>query len=200
MSYRFDQLPEEKKQRIFDAALEVFSRTSYEEASTNDIVRLAAISKGSLFTYFESKEALYLATLDYALKDLVAHYQQVTAPKHSTLKDTLRFYASLEFDWLMQEPIKYALIKRAFHEEDPRIKHTLNVRYGEQSHTMFYALLEPFLAHHPKKEALSQMILWVMEGFNTHMQTTLDTHNLNTLKEDYLNTLEPYLTLIETLL
>lgn len=62
---RFNQLPEEKKLRIINAALSEFGSKGYRAASTNEIAKKASISKGSLFHYFGSKEQLYHWLLSY---------------------------------------------------------------------------------------------------------------------------------------
>ncbi len=55
----FENLPEEKRARIVEAAIEEFGAHPYASASTNRIVKAAGISKGSMYQYFENKSALY---------------------------------------------------------------------------------------------------------------------------------------------
>jgi len=49
----------EKRDRIINAAIEEFAIYPYDKASTNNIVKKAGISKGLIFHYFDSKQALY---------------------------------------------------------------------------------------------------------------------------------------------
>lgn len=60
--YKLDEL---KRQKIIASMKKEFGKTSFDEASINKIVQDAGISKGSFFTYFESKEEAidYLITL-----------------------------------------------------------------------------------------------------------------------------------------
>ena len=51
-------MPEEKQQRLLDAAQIEFSRHSLQEASIANIVKLAGIPR-SFYQYFENKEDLY---------------------------------------------------------------------------------------------------------------------------------------------
>ncbi len=67
----------DKQERIIEAALVEFARKGYERASTNEIVKEAAISKGSLFVYFNNKKELYLFLLDYAAKVINKIYSEV---------------------------------------------------------------------------------------------------------------------------
>ena len=55
MNEKFFDLKKEKQDRMINAALKAFALSGYRHASTDDIVREAAISKGLLFHYFESK-------------------------------------------------------------------------------------------------------------------------------------------------
>jgi AcrR family transcriptional regulator len=56
----FFNLPEKKREKIIRAAVEEFAANGYKRASLNTIVREAGIAKGSLYQYFEHKEALFL--------------------------------------------------------------------------------------------------------------------------------------------
>ena len=44
--------------RIMDACLELFSRQGFAATSVNQIAKEAGVSKGLIYNYFESKEAL----------------------------------------------------------------------------------------------------------------------------------------------
>lgn len=68
MNDKFFDLKQEKQDRIINAALKVFARSSYKHASTDDIVKEAGISKGLLFHYFESKIGLYAFLYDYSVR------------------------------------------------------------------------------------------------------------------------------------
>ena len=60
----FEELEKEKQDRILDAAIKEFAEYGYENGSTNRIVSVCGISKGSLFKYFENKEELYFYLID----------------------------------------------------------------------------------------------------------------------------------------
>lgn len=64
----FHRLPEEKKQKLIDAAYEEFSNVPYAEASINAIIANAGISRGSFYMYFEDKEDIF--------KYLLVHHNQ----------------------------------------------------------------------------------------------------------------------------
>ena len=68
MNDKFYDLKKEKQVRMINAALKVFALNGYRHASTDDIVREAAISKGLLFHYFENKLGVYAFVYDYSVR------------------------------------------------------------------------------------------------------------------------------------
>lgn len=68
MNGKFFDLKKEKQDRMINAALKVFAQQGYRHASTDDIVREAAISKGLLFHYFGSKLGVYTFVYDYSVR------------------------------------------------------------------------------------------------------------------------------------
>ena len=56
----FTNLALDKQQAIIKAAIYEFASLGYQKASCNNVVKVAGISKGSLFQYFGSKEGLFL--------------------------------------------------------------------------------------------------------------------------------------------
>lgn len=65
-SSTFFNLPEDKRQRFIELALEEFAANDYENASISRIVTRAEIAKGSLYQYFTDKKDLYFYLLSLA--------------------------------------------------------------------------------------------------------------------------------------
>src|SRR5690625_4958553 len=65
---KFHKLTSEKQKQIINAAMKEFVQNGFDKASTNEIVKLANISKGSLFNYFKSKKDLYAYLIDYSVQ------------------------------------------------------------------------------------------------------------------------------------
>ena len=55
----FFRLPEEKRQRLMDAAWEEFTTVRFSDASINKIIRAASIPRGSFYQYFSDKDDLF---------------------------------------------------------------------------------------------------------------------------------------------
>ena len=48
------------RQRIIDAAIEVFGEMGYQRATVQDVVRASGLSVGAVYTHFKNKEDLFL--------------------------------------------------------------------------------------------------------------------------------------------
>jgi len=55
----FENLPDEKRERVLSEATREFADHGYHQASVNRIVSRLGIAKGSLFKYFGNKEGLF---------------------------------------------------------------------------------------------------------------------------------------------
>lgn len=97
----FFNLPEEKRQRIIELALQEFATHPYGKASLSNIVARAGIAKGSMYQYFEDKKDLYLYLLDLAAKEKVAYIQQGVDPNadfFTALEQTILVSARFNLD------------------------------------------------------------------------------------------------------
>ena len=56
--------PESTRERILDAALNIFSRKGYHDTRLDEIVEESHTSKGSIYFHFPNKERLFLALVD----------------------------------------------------------------------------------------------------------------------------------------
>ncbi len=68
---RFERLKPEKRERILEAAAKAFAAAGFEQASMNQILDEAGISKGAAYYYFDDKADLYVSTIQYYLATLV---------------------------------------------------------------------------------------------------------------------------------
>src|ERR1700686_5485686 len=64
MSPRPD-VSEERKSQILEAAIEVFARLGFHQSRMDDIAGQAGLSKGELYLYYKSKDAIIAALLQH---------------------------------------------------------------------------------------------------------------------------------------
>ena len=73
----YNNLPKDKKERIFNAGVLEFSYHDVNEASVNTIVRIANISKGSFYQYFEDKNDYYWYIVMEIVYGQVGKYEEL---------------------------------------------------------------------------------------------------------------------------
>ena len=85
-SRRKDERPSE----LVAAALDLFVERGFAATRLDDVAARAGVSKGTLYLYFESKEALFKAVIEEAIVPLLASAEDVIANDQGTSIDLLR--------------------------------------------------------------------------------------------------------------
>jgi len=85
-----------KENNIIDAAIQVLAGTGFQKAKMDDIAKAAGITKVTLYSYFESKENLYLAIIYRAFQALTeVFYATIDQHKNQTgLESTQAIFAA----------------------------------------------------------------------------------------------------------
>ncbi|GBC85166.1 HTH-type transcriptional repressor BepR [bacterium HR11] len=86
--------PAATRRRIVEAALRVFARRGYHEATMDDIAAASRLSKGALYLYFPSKQDLFLSLVDSLADMLVRRMEAAMAAAGPSRRQKLR--AALE--------------------------------------------------------------------------------------------------------
>ncbi len=71
---QFQVIREEKKTLIMDVALELFAKEGFHSTTISHIAKHAGISKGLMYNYFESKEALLSAILKRSIIEIYKYF------------------------------------------------------------------------------------------------------------------------------
>lgn len=116
MNGKFFDLKKEKQDRMINAALKVFALHGYRHASTDDIVREAAISKGLLFHYFESKIGVYSFVYDYSVRYMSLELKSAVNPKETNLFEILRQMEYGKMSSMRGYPYMQQFLNTAMHE------------------------------------------------------------------------------------
>jgi AcrR family transcriptional regulator len=89
MSPRPD-VSEERRNQILEAAIAVFARLGFRQARMDDIAREASLSKGALYLYYTSKDAIITALLKYFFAQEFKRLQVfVEADQQTAVRDQL---------------------------------------------------------------------------------------------------------------
>jgi len=134
-----------KRERILSAACLLFSQRDFHTVSVDDVARQADIAKGTLYNYFESKEALYLAIIETRMEHLISLLHQRLSERHDPLEDLRRFlihlyrfmtkYPDFFIVWKKEEGTERLARKsrgRRMHDELVAMLHTILCRGVEE--------------------------------------------------------------------
>jgi AcrR family transcriptional regulator len=99
-----------KRRQIVEGARAVFLERGFEGASMGEIARVAGVSKGTLYVYFQNKEELFCAIMDAERRTHLAILQTLdgTAPLETVLRDVGEAVTGF-----LAEPIKIAGMRTA---------------------------------------------------------------------------------------
>lgn len=126
VSERFLALPEAKQRSIINAGFQVFGQHEYKRASTEEIARLAGISKGYLFYYFHNKKELYLYLYETAIN---LSCEIMDDPRFQTISDffeLMEYTAEKKAAMAARYPFLTPFILRALYDGSEELRPELN--------------------------------------------------------------------------
>ena len=82
---------ERKREKILEAAAELFSTKHYHEVMMDDVAKLISVAKGTVYNYFGSKEELYFTIMQTRMENLLYLLRQKIESQHSSI-DSLRAF------------------------------------------------------------------------------------------------------------
>ncbi len=88
---RTEEAKDARRQVLLDAALDEFFERGFTAARTHDIAERAGLSKGTLYLYFDSKEALFSELIESLTSPNLARIDEIAATSPSALDAIDRF-------------------------------------------------------------------------------------------------------------
>ncbi len=132
----------EKRDRIVGAALRLFAHQPYQEVTMDSVAREAGVAKGTLYLYFESKEALYLGILSDGLEKAA---QSNPVDPQAEVAERLRRAITVSIDFYNSHRDFLQLIAT----EEPRLaaaRNRLLQDFRQRGFDFFCALIEEGMA------------------------------------------------------
>ena len=148
MSPRPD-VSEERRNQILEAAMAVFARQGFEEARMDDIAQEVGLSKGALYLYFKSKDAIISAILQFffsaAMKKLRGFLESEEPPSVREQLLRLNQYYVGEMKWMVSMlPISFQFYAVAARQKTVRQVHK---RYFKDYREVMTALIQRGIDH-----------------------------------------------------
>jgi AcrR family transcriptional regulator len=106
-SPRWQRRPGERLEEILDAAQQVFGDCGFMRAKLDDVARLAGVSKGTLYRYFDSKETLFREMVRAKVVSGLAETEEMVKSHRGSSRDLLvllmeRMYHRLRDQYLVR--------------------------------------------------------------------------------------------------
>jgi len=88
-SPRWQRRPDARPEEILDAAQTVFGECGFARAKLDDVARLAGVSKGTLYLYFDSKETLFREVVRAKIVALLAQSEALLETHTGSFRELL---------------------------------------------------------------------------------------------------------------
>jgi AcrR family transcriptional regulator len=86
-----------RREELLAIALKLFSESEYTSVTIKAIAKEANVNTALLYYYYEDKDDLFRAALEYAVSDAMERYANVAA-KHSEPEDLINDWFQMHFD------------------------------------------------------------------------------------------------------
>jgi TetR/AcrR family transcriptional regulator len=185
---KFLNLDLEKQDRIINAALKEFAQKGYDNASTNEIVKSAEISKGLLFHYFANKKQLFLFLYDYCVELTMKEFYDKIDFEEKDFFIRMRQGIIIKMELLRKYPEIIKFLGVTLIEESNEIKNQLDNKYKELMvsgyNTMFENIDMSRFKENMDIEKIVNIIKWTLEGFTTSLIEKMKHSSANQIHLD----------------
>lgn len=151
---QFEAIREKSKAKIMQVAFELFAEHGYYRTSIAQVAAKAGVSKGLIYNYFESKEALLMALVRSAFEKVFEYFPYMGETSKESAEKILEQYIRDSVKLLSKEKgfwrMVYALILQ---KEVASILQPMIVEYTEAYMPMIYNVFKELGAKNPVMSA-----------------------------------------------
>lgn len=169
MIAKFLKLEPEKRERILNAAINEFAQKGFKNASTNEIVREAGISKGLLFHYFKNKKQLYLFLYDYLMEIMAEEYFQKPWVEEKDFLRKMQMASLTKLELFKKYPLIFKFFLTGYSETDIEVKNEIDERnqkiIGSNLPRVYDNVDLSKLREGMDAEKAIHLITWALEGY-----------------------------------
>jgi TetR/AcrR family transcriptional regulator len=128
---KFFKLEKEKQDRILNAAIKEFAQKGYDNASTNEIVKEAEISKGLLFHYFGNKKKMFFFLFNHGIEIVTEEFYKKVDLTETDFFARIRQSVLIKMELLNIYPDIFKFIEKAYLEDSKEVKGELDKKIKE---------------------------------------------------------------------
>jgi len=173
-----------------------FTQSGFEKASTNEIVKRANISKGSLFNYFNSKKDLYVYLIDYSVQIIERIIEQIDLNETDIFK-RIENIGLKKLRIQRKFPQVFDFLVSTKQEESAEVKEIIKQKvepiYGESTNKMYRNIDYDKFREGIDIEKAIEILNWTMFGFGEKGLSQINTfENISEFGEQYLKEWKSY--------
>jgi AcrR family transcriptional regulator len=191
---------QQRRTQILQAAMHCFARQGYHATSMDDVVRESGLSVGAIYSYFPSKEDLFLALSDHRADQTLAYLNDVFR-RPGPMADKTREAVDYFFQLLSDELIPLARVNVEFMSQaanSERVKQRQERRCESVRQFLRWLLSEAQRQDQIRADvdidAAAELMLALNEGILLLSVVGVRKVNLDALKPAYLSLLNAGLT------
>lgn len=136
----------DRRNELMEAALDEFSTKNYEEASLNNIIRNAGISKGTFYYHFQDKQALYVSLIQSVAEAKIEFMERkihdVSYAENLNIFDHFKLQARFGMEFAREYPKYYLLGLMLLREKGNEIYDFTMKLLGDTSVNFFDSMLD----------------------------------------------------------
>ena len=121
----------EKRVRILDAALKVFATRGFYNAKVSEVAREAGVADGTIYLYFESKDALLIALFEDRMQRIIARANDELARSEGSVLDKIRQAIALHLSLVVDDPDLAEFITVELRQSGKFVKEYDNPKFTE---------------------------------------------------------------------
>jgi AcrR family transcriptional regulator len=170
-----------RRAEIIAAALKVFAKKGFGSARAEDVAAQARIAKGTLYLYFDSKEAIYEAALAHAMAQLHTMVEDRLRAA-TTIAERIRAYVGTRLEFWGEQGELYRMVMTVGREKRQK-KHTTEIL--RDSVERLLVILRDGIEHGELKARPVEMVGWtVMDMIRGATERRVDGLQATTVEAD----------------
>lgn len=178
-SQTFLNLDSNKQKKLLNAAMNEFSRVSYTDASINQIIQNAGISRGSFYTYFADKDDLFGYLLDLNKKKFFALTKEVFVSCEGDIRTSFLmlydvFTKEIE-EHMLARFLKNIFIYFNFYRE----------KFERPGHALFLYVKDSISTNYIRSDDLEFVFHLFMHNLFVSITEAVKNNNISGIREQY---------------
>lgn len=163
---QYETIRKESRQKILDAALEVFAKQGYHSSTVDAIAKTAGISKGLMYNYFKSKEDVLQELMIGMMEALMCEYMPLKPNEKFTRDDIIQFI-NVGIDLVLEKPYYWKLYFSVALQPD--VMSIVFTKMMEMGQPYMIAMIEYFKEKGVENpEVMMRYFSAVMDGIQFH--------------------------------